>query len=55
MGKPTTTKPIITGARKQPGFCIKCAAPATVEAHFKESGVVIVERYCDKCIVNASR
>jgi hypothetical protein len=29
--------------------CFHCGNPATKAAYFREDGVVLVERYCDRC------
>ena len=52
--KPFETRPAppskkrFTGAHR--GYCIICANEADKEALFRESGVILVEKYCDKCL-----
>ena len=41
------------GTSKSPGFCITCSAIATTEALFKVDGVIMVRRYCNKCVSKA--
>ena len=45
--------PAIESTKKSPGFCIMCGAIATTQALFKVPDVVVVERYCDKCLPKA--
>jgi hypothetical protein len=51
--RPYMTRPALSGTNKSPGYCIVCAGIATTEALFKLDGVVIIQRYCDKCLSTA--
>lgn len=51
--RPYMTRPALSGTNKSPGYCIVCAGIATTEALFKLYGVVIIQRYCDKCLSTA--
>lgn len=50
MVKPFKTRPVNLSTKKAPGFCITCSAIATTEALFQFEGVVVVQRFCDKCL-----
>ena len=39
--------------KKASGFCVECSDIATSEALYKLSGIVVVRKYCDKCIDTA--
>lgn len=39
--------------KKEPGYCIECSARATTEALFKVAGVIMLRRYCNKCVAKA--
>jgi hypothetical protein len=32
------------------GACTHCGAPASKSVHFKQEGIIVVERYCEACI-----
>ena len=51
--KPYQTRPAVVGTNKTPGFCITCSAVATTEALFKVEGVIMLRRYCNKCVAGA--
>lgn len=55
MEKDFKTRRITVIAKKSPGFCISCGAPATTEAMFPEPGAIIIQRYCDNCLPMAKR
>ncbi len=52
--KPFETRPASSSTKKASGFCVTCAAVATTEALFQLDGAVIIQRYCEKCLPNAS-
>jgi hypothetical protein len=39
--------------KKEPGYCVECSAIATKVALFKVEGVIMLRRYCDRCVVKA--
>ena len=48
----TTIKPLVEPRRKA-NFCAHCGNIATQDALFKvNESVILIERYCDKCISN---
>lgn len=51
--KPFQTRPASISTKKEPGFCVECSAIATTEALFKVAGVIMLRRYCDKCLPSA--
>lgn len=51
--KPYQTRPAVLGTNKMPGFCITCSAVATTEALFKVEGIIMLRRYCNKCVTGA--
>jgi hypothetical protein len=51
--KPYQTRPAVVATNKTPGFCITCSAVATTEALFKVEGVIMLRRYCNKCVAGA--
>lgn len=53
MVKPFKTRPASVSTKKEPGFCVECSAIATNEALFKVSGVIMVRKYCKKCLADA--
>lgn len=40
---------------QRPPACTHCGKPATKEALFKESGIMVVEKYCDDCIMDPKK
>lgn len=52
--KPYETRPASTGTKKASGFCIVCGKVATTEALFQLQDAVIIQRYCDICLINAN-
>lgn len=42
------------GTKGGTGFCVVCAAVATTEALFKLEDAIVVQRYCDRCLPQAS-
>ena len=40
-------------AKKGPGFCVECSATAVSEAMFKVTGVILIRKYCSKCLAKA--
>ena len=55
MNRPYSTRPVTTELRKPSGFCFDCGALATTEALFQEDSVIVLQRYCDKCLPHAMR
>ena len=53
MVKPFQTRPASISTKKEPGFCVECSAVATTEALFKVAGVIMLRRYCSKCLPGA--
>ena len=51
--KPFQTRPASVSTKKEPGFCVECSAIATTEALFKVAGVIMLRRYCSKCLPGA--
>lgn len=49
--------PQINGTRnaQKNNNCTHCGQPATKEALFKNSGAIVVEKYCDDCIMNSKK
>lgn len=50
--KPSTVRPAARSKRGN-GSCVRCSAPATVDAIFEVEGVEVLQKYCDVCLPNA--
>jgi hypothetical protein len=46
---------VVDGKAGYTGTCTHCGKPATKEAYFRDNGVIIIERYCDGCIMDTVR
>ena len=55
MAKPNVTRRIERRSDRPKGICSKCSVPATNEALFEETDVVILRRYYDRCLAEAMR
>ena len=51
--KPFQTRPASMSTKKEPGICVECSAIATTEALFRVDGVIMLRRYCNKCLPSA--
>jgi len=51
--KPFQTRPASISTKKEPGYCVECSAVATTEALFKLTGVIMLRKYCNKCLPSA--
>jgi hypothetical protein len=53
MSKPFQTTPIQLKRNQETVYCGICSATATTNALFQLEGCIVVQKYCDKCLLDA--